>query len=322
MGWSWAGASEWLSENKAEELEREKWEIARKDKLISLTLPELIKRKEAREAKVQASTSRISAAQAYEIDTEAAAILEAAGKLEPLLSRLDKMENTNPTSIRQLSERLIKDLGPERIAEAMNYALDKDFLDEPSSSKYIEILYDTDADDIISKAAELGAQGSSRVRPNIEIDPINTAAFRATSPTVRSQVQKAIEAQIGPQIGGTVTKNANGENIVTFTKPDAAARIVQNAVQYYFDQTTDVFSVRDPSEVFNEIYDKTLSFKEQSDGVLEVMADTPFDTAVVVMPSVTPPPSSASPEETPAPSTSIQAIGQQDDMFHEFNLKP
>ena len=320
MGWSWAGASEWLSENKAEELEREKWEIARKDKLISLTLPELIKRREAREAKVQASTSRISAAQVYEIDTEAAAILEAAGRLEPLLSRLDKMENTNPTTIRQLSERLIKDLGPERIAEAMHYALDKDFLDEPSSSKYIEILYDTDADDIISKATELGAQGSTRVRPNIELDPINTAAFRATSPTVRSQVQRAIEAQIGPQIGGTVTKNESGQNIVTFEDPDAAGRIIQNAVQYYFDQTTDAFSVRDPSEVFNDIYDKTLSFKEQSDGVLEVMADTPFDTAVVVMPSITPAPGSASPEGTPAPSTSIEAIGQQEDMFEQFNL--
>lgn len=321
MAWSWAGASEWLSEKKAEEFEREKWEVARKDKLVSLTLPELIKRREAREAKIQASTSRISAAQAYEMDTEAAAILEAAGKLEPLLSRLDKMQDVNITSIRRLSEQLITDMGPERIAEAMNYALDKDFLDEPSASKYIEILYDTDADDIISKATELGAAGSRRVRPTIEVDPINTAAFRGTSPTVRSQVQRAIEFQIGTQIGGTVEKNDNGENIISFEDPDAVGRIVQNAVKYYFDQTTDPFLVRDPSEVFNDIYDKTLDFKEQAEGNLELMADIPFSTSVVVLPSNSPPPNATSSEVTPPPTTSIEAIASQEDIMDQYNLR-
>ena len=319
MAWSWAGASEWLSEKKAEEFEREKWEIARKDKLISLTLPELIKRREAREAKVQASASRISAAQAYEMDTEAAAILEASGRLESVLSRLDKMKDVNVTTVRQFSERIISDMPPERVAEAMEYALNKDFLDEPSASKYIEILYDTDADGIIAKATELGAAGSRRVRPTIEVDPINTAAFRATTPTDRSQVQKAIENQLGPQIGGSTSKNANGELVTTFSDPDAAGRIVQNAVDYYFEQTTDAFATRDPSEVFNDIYNKTLEFKEQANGMLEIVADTPFDASIVTIPNPTV--TGPAVEPTAPPSTSLEAIQQQEDLMEQYNLK-
>ena len=283
MGWSWAGASEWLSEKKLEERERQKWEQARKDKLVSLTLPTLIKRKEERDAKKEATTARMATADRLGFDVEAAAVLEATGQLEGILSDIDP-KKANKTAIKKLSEGLLQDLDPELIGQAMKYAIDTDFLEEPSVAKYIEILYNADADNVVNVAAELGASGGRRVRPDIDTRDINTRALQGTDPTYIKGVQRTIEARVGAQLGGKIEIDSNGNTVMQFgPQPADAQKIINNAVDYYFDVTSDAFNTKDPNEIFAEISDKVEDFTSKT-GDLAVIADTPFTASIVADP--------------------------------------
>lgn len=294
MGWSWAGAAEWLSEKKERDFEREKWEEARKDKMISLILPELIERRKAREGAVKESKQRIATAVSYKMDMEAAAILEANGQLPSLLSKLEKVQEStgkdiDRNALKVLSETLLEKVSPEQLASAMKYAIDDDFLQAPSSEKLLQTLYATKSGDLLTVAAELGAGGTRSARPNIGTFDINQMALIAVGQEERKKVQETIEKAIAPQIGGTVGTNAAGQQVVQFEDPTSAARIVQNAVDYFFAQTRDPMVSRSEVDVMGEIYDKTLEYTAAGDPkdskfLLARVAATPFGQPLVEVP--------------------------------------
>ena len=112
----------YFSKKDADKKDLEERDLARKDKLISMILPELMDRHAKRNALLQAASSRINFATIdLNMDQEAAAILEATGQLAGLNTRLKELKedpdrSISSSALRQLSEGLIRDLAPEKIA--------------------------------------------------------------------------------------------------------------------------------------------------------------------------------------------------------------
>lgn len=327
MAWSWAGAAEWLKEEKDRELEREKWEMARKDKMIGLILPELIERRKARTKRREEAVARISTAVSYNMDREAAAILEANGQLPLLLTRLNKL-NENPdkdidrNALKKLSEILVEKVSPEKLAAAMSYAIDDDFLEEPSMTKMVNALYAAELDELPNVAAELGAAGGTREKPGIGPFSINQMAFTAIGQEERKKVQETIEKAIAPQIGGSVTTNNAGQQVVQFEDPVSAAKIVQNAVDYYFSQTRDPMISRSEIDVIGDIYKKTLEYNSAEGGAnLATIAATPFGSKLVVIPEpVTPPEGEEGSSAEEALTIPQSNLSEEEDYYTKFNL--
>ena len=283
-GWSWAGASEWLDEKKAEEKDLAARDLARKDKLISMILPELLDRRAKRQERLQAASSRISFATIdLGMDQEAAAILEATGQLAGLNTRLKELKedpdrSISSSALRQLSEGLIRDLAPEKIAAAMDYAIGNDFLDAPSTTKYIEALYASSSDDIMATAAELESGSGRRApRPNIGRIDFNELALTEQDPKKRATMVKILSTNLSPHLGGTASVNETGQTITTWLKPAEAQKVIQNATDYFIAQSSDVFNTKSEIEILEDIYDLTGGYIASTGDIAKV-AQVDFGT--------------------------------------------
>jgi hypothetical protein len=283
MSFSYAAAAEWSDQKKADKKDLEARDLARKDKLISMILPELLDRNAKRTALLQAASSRIGTAVNYGMDQEAAAILEATGQLPTLVTRLEKLDQDPDRSIsgsalRQLSEGLIRDLAPEKIAAAMDYAIGNDFLDAPSTTKYIEALYASSSDDIMTTAAELESGSGRRApRPNIGRIDFNELALTEQDPKKRATMVKILSTNLSPHLGGTASVNETGQTITTWLKPAEAQKVIQNATDYFIAQSSDVFNTKSEIEILEDIYDLTGGYIASTNDI-EKVAQIDFGT--------------------------------------------
>jgi hypothetical protein len=283
MSFSYAAAAEWSDQKKADKKDLEARDLARKDKLISMILPELLDRNAKRTALLQAASSRIGTAVNYGMDQEAAAILEATGQLPTLVTRLEKLDqdpdrSISSSALRQLSEGLIRDLAPEKIAAAMDYAIGNDFLDAPSTTKYIEALYASSSDDIMTTAAELESGSGRRApRPNIGRIDFNELALTEQDPKKRATMVKILSTNLSPHLGGTASVNETGQTITTWLKPAEAQKVIQNATDYFIAQSSDVFNTKSEIEILEDIYDLTGGYIASTNDI-EKVAQIDFGT--------------------------------------------
>ena len=260
MGWSWAGASEWLSEKKLEERERQKWEEARKDKMISFILPELIKRDEKRKAIAEAAKAEMSTAvRKFGMDQATAAVLYSTGELGDILPILEenyKKGSVNTAAINNLTARVREDVPPEKIAAALKYASKIGFLEQPSVEKYVETLYGVEtADEVLDTAARLSAQGVQQAGPDIQAFGLNPSGMSVVDEKRRKSIQDTITATLGTQLGLTAVTDSSGVKSYQFEDPAAAGRIINNATEYYVAELQNsVFSSKSPEEIQTEIY--------------------------------------------------------------------
>ena len=223
-------------------------------------LPELMSRIEARKEKAQKRAARVSTAVGFGLTEEAAAVLESSGDLDTLLVRLNKLqENPDKTISRsgmeRLSEAVVANLKPEKIASAMAYALDMGFAEDPTSDKLIEAIYANTEEDFETALTPLlsAATGSGAASPGIDRFRVNPMSLTSFDTDKEAKVQKQLERSLMGQLGGSY--NADTGNI-TWTNPDAAGEIIQNAVEYFKVQVSDPLIQKDESDVYSEIFDK------------------------------------------------------------------
>jgi hypothetical protein len=325
MSFSYAAAAEWSDQKKADKKDLEARDLARKDKLISMILPELLDRNAKRTALLQAASSRIGTAVNYGMDQEAAAILEATGQLPTLVTRLEKLDQDPDRSIsgsalRQLSEGLIRDLAPEKIAAAMDYAIGNDFLDAPSTTKYIEALYASSSDDIMTTAAELESGSGRRApRPNIGRIDFNELALTEQDPKKRATMVKILSTNLSPHLGGTASVNETGQTITTWLKPAEAQKVIQNATDYFIAQSSDVFNTKSEIEILEDIYDLTGGYIA-STGDIEKVAQIDFGTPLAEI-TTTPIVTTNSPEQDLQITPPIPIVETDDDIINN-NIRP
>ena len=223
-------------------------------------LPELMSRIEARKEKAQKRAARVSTAVGFGLTEEAAAVLESSGDLDTLLVRLNKLqENPDKTISRsgmeRLSEAVVANLKPEKIASAMAYALDMGFAEDPTSDKLIEAIYANTEEDFETALTPLlsAATGSGAASPDIDRFRVNPMSLTSMDSDKTAKVQKQLERSLMSQLGGSY--NADTGNIV-WQNPDAAGEIIQNAVEYFKVQISDPLIQKDESDVYSEIFDK------------------------------------------------------------------
>lgn len=223
-------------------------------------LPELMSRIEARKEKAQKRAARVSTAVGFGLTEEAAAVLESSGDLDTLLVRLNKLqENPDKTISRsgmeRLSEAVVANLKPEKIASAMAYALDMGFAEDPTSDKLIEAIYANTEEDFETALTPLlsAATGSGAASPDIDRFRVNPMSLTSMDSTKTAKVQKQLEASLASQLGGTYNRETGN---VVWQNPDAAGEIIQNAVEYFKVQISDPLIQKDESDVYSEIFDK------------------------------------------------------------------
>jgi hypothetical protein len=324
---SYAAMADYFDEKKAEKKDLEARDLARKDKLISMILPELLDRRAKRDARFQAASSRIGTAVNYGMDQEAAAILEATGQLPTLVTRLEKLDQ-NPekkissSALRQLSEGLIRDLAPEKIAAAMDYAIGNDFLDAPSTTKYIEALYASSSDDIMATAAELESGSGRRApRPNIGRIDFNELALTEQDPKKRATMVKILSTNLSPHLGGTASVNETGQTITTWLKPAEAQKVIQNATDYFIAQSSDVFNTKSEIEILEDIYDLTggyIASTNDIEKVAQIDFGTPLAEITTTINPITP---TGNPEQDLQVSPLIPTDETDDDIINN-NIRP
>lgn len=324
---SYAGAADYFDEKKAEKKDLEARDLARKDKLISMILPELLDRRAKIAAILQAASSRIGTAVNYGMDQEAAAILEATGQLPTLVTRLEKLDQ-NPekkissSALRQLSEGLIRDLAPEKIAAAMDYAIGNDFLDAPSTTKYIEALYASSSDDIMATAAELESGSGRRApRPNIGRVDFNELALTERDPGKRATMVKILSTNLAPHLGGSAKTNQTGQTITVWDKPVEAQKIIQNATDYFIAQSSDVFNTKSEIQILEDIYDLTggyIASTSDIEKVAQIDFGTPLSDLTTTINPITP---TGNPEQDLQVAPPIPTDETDDDIINN-NIRP
>jgi hypothetical protein len=325
---SYAAAADHFSKKDADKKDLEARDLARKDKLISLILPELLDRRDKKTALLQAASSRISYATIdLGMDQEAAAILEATGQLEVLNTRLKELKEDPDRSIsgsalRQLSEGLIRDLAPEKIAAAMDYAIGNDFLDAPSTTKYIEALYASSSDDILTTAAELESGTRRRApRPNIGRIDFNELALTEQDPKKRATMVKILSTNLSPHLGGTASVNETGQIITSWEKPAEAQKVIQNATDYFIAQSSDVFNTKSEIEILEDIYDLTGGYIASTGDIAKV-AQIDFGTPPSdITPSTNPIIPTGNPEQDLQIPPPISTDETDDDIINN-NIRP
>lgn len=230
------------------------------EKRKGMILPELIARIEARKEKAQKRAARVSAGVGFGLTEEAAAVLESSGDLDTLLARLTKLQEDpdktiSRSGIERLSEAVVANLKPEKIASAMAYALDMGYAEDPTSDKLIEAIYANTQEDFETALTPLlgAAAGGGAASPDIDRFRVNPMALTSMDSTKTAKVQKQLEASLASQLGGTYNRETNN---VVWQNPDAAGEIIQNAVEYFKVQISDPLIQKDEIDVYQEIFDK------------------------------------------------------------------
>ena len=177
-------------------------------------------------------------------------IVENAAEFESQMDRAISEAGMN-----RLSEAVVANLKPEKIASAMAYALDMGYAEEPTSDKLIEAIYANTEEDFETALTPLltAATGSGASSPDIDRFRVNPMSLTSMDSDKTAKVQKQIERSLMSQLGGSY--NADTGNIV-WQNPDAAGEIIQNAVEYFKVQISDPLIQKDESDVYSEIFDK------------------------------------------------------------------
>jgi hypothetical protein len=298
------------------ELNRQEDKAARREEFMmnllekrkAAILPQLMERIEKRNSATKARAARVSAAVGFGMTKEAAAVLESSGNLTNLLTRLNTLdENPEKTisraGIERLSEAVVANLKPEKVASAMAYAFDMGYAEEPTSDKLIEAIYANTSEEFSTALTPLmsaASQGGEEA-PGISRFSVNPMSLTSMNTEKTAKVRKYLSETLAGQLGG----NYNDETKkVTWENPDAAGEIIQNAVEYFKVQLSDPLNQKDETDIYREIFDKINLLTGYKD--LRDIA-TNYPTFEFTPPTTTPPPPGSSDgggDPIPAPVTS------------------
>lgn len=273
---------------------REEFMMNLLEKRKAAVLPQIMDRIEKRKEGAKLRAARVQTAVSFGMTDEAAAVLESSGNLDGLLVRLNKL-NEDPektisrAGIERLSEAVVANLEPEKIASAMSYAFDMGYAEEPTSDKLIEAIYANTQDEfataltpLMSAASKGGAQA-----PDIGGFNVNPMSLTSMNTEKESKVYKQIERSLLGQLGGKYNRDTG--NIV-WEDADAAGEIIQNAVEYFKVELSDPLNQKDESDIYSEIFDKVNVLTANTD-LRDIATNYPtFEFTPPTVPTNNPPP--------------------------------
>ena len=210
------------------------------------------------------SQARISKAKTFGFDSKAALALEMSGELDSLITRLTKLredpdKEISEENINKMSKAILENVPPEKLAQAMEYALDSGAGEEVTAEKLINAIFSATTPSEVGEAASMIGDISGESLPSVGPFGLNLVSLTDFRPEKKTQVKKLIEGQLAPLLGHGGSTNQDGNTVYNWTNPMAAGRIINNALEYYSERRSDPFLEVDLADITTDITNKVNS---------------------------------------------------------------
>lgn len=210
------------------------------------------------------SQARISKAKTFGFDSKAALSLEMSGQLESLITRLTKLDedpekDISRENIKKMSKAILESVPPEKLAQAMEYALDSGAGEEVTAEKLINAIFSATTPSEVGEAAGMVGDISGESLPSVGPFGLNLVSLTEFTPEKKAQAKKLIEGQLASLLGHGGSTNQDGNTVYNWTNPMAAGRIVNKALEYYTERRADPYLDVDIGDITDDITNKVNS---------------------------------------------------------------
>ena len=210
------------------------------------------------------SKGRISKAVSFGFDRKAALSLEMSGELDSLITRLTKLredpeKKISKANIKKMSKAILENVPPEKLSQAMEYALDSGAGEEVTAEKLINAIFSATTPSEVGEAASMVGDISGGSLPSVDPFGLNLVSLTEFRPDKKAQAKKLIEGQLAPLLGGGGSTDQFGNTVYNWTNPMAAGRIINNALEYYTERRSDPFLEIDTADITDDITNKVNS---------------------------------------------------------------
>ena len=207
------------------------------------------------------SQARISKAKTFGFDSKAALSLEMSGQLESLITRLTKLDedpekDISRKNIKKMSKAILENVPPEKLAQAMEYALDSGAGEEVTAEKLINAIFSATTPSEVGEAASMIGDISGESLPSVGPFGLNLVSLTEFGPDKKAQAKKLIEGQLAPLLGHGGSTNQDGNTVYNWTNPMAAGRIINKALEYYTERRADPYLDVDIGDITDDITNK------------------------------------------------------------------
>jgi len=223
-----------------------------------------LKKFQAIKASKKESQARVSKAVSFGFDRKAALSLEMSGELDSVITRLTKLredpdKKISKANVKKMSKAILENVPPEKLAQAMEYALDSGAGEEVTSEKIINAIFSATTPSEVGEAASMIGDMSGESLPSVGPFGLNLVSLTDFRPEKKAQVKKLIEGQLAPLLGHGGSTNQDGNTVYNWTNPMAAGRIINNALEYYSERRSDPFLEVDLADITTDITNKVNS---------------------------------------------------------------
>ena len=207
------------------------------------------------------SQARLSKAKTFGFDSKAALALEMSGQLESLITRLTKLDedpekDISRKNIKKMSKAILENVPPEKLAQAIEYALDSGAGEEVTAEKLINAIFSATTPSEVGEAASMIGDISGESLPSVGPFGLNLVSLTEFGPDKKAQAKKLIEGQLAPLLGHGGSTNQGGNTVYNWTNPMAAGRIINKALEYYTERRADPYLDVDIGDITDDITNK------------------------------------------------------------------
>jgi len=206
------------------------------------------------------SQARIDKAKSFGFDSKAALALEMSGELDSVITRLTKIKeadgkDVDGQSVARMSQAILENVPPEKLAQAMEYAIDSGAAQEVTAEKLINAIFSATTPSEVGEAASMvgdisGAEGLPSVGPF----GLNLISLTESDPADDAASRKLLESRVQHLLGGEGGRtDGAGGVIYNYANPAAAGAIVDNAFQYYLQEKKEPLRQRTQTAIMTEI---------------------------------------------------------------------
>lgn len=263
-----AGAAKALSEEKdAQQEQARAILLAQQEYLMESGIAKLSAIKKGRKE----SEARIDKAVSFHFDRKAALALEMSGQLEGTLTRLTKIQEADgkqidKQSVLKMSQAILENVPPEKLAQAMEYAIDSGAAEEVTAEKLINAIFSaTTSEELGLVSQSVSDISGGEGLPSVGPFGLNLLSLTESDPADDAKARDLLEGRISHLLGlkpGSLP-NENGRTIYNYDNQVAANTIVDNAFQYYLQQMDEPLNqktgVQIQSDIVNRLEDLVMN---------------------------------------------------------------
>ncbi len=223
------------------------------------------------------SQARIDKAKSFEFDSKAALALEMSGELDSVITRLTKIKeadgkDVDGQSVARMSQAILENVPPEKLAQAMEYAIDSGAAEEVTAEKLINAIFSaTTSEELGLVSQSVSDISGGEGLPSVGPFGLNLLSLTELGEERTQKARNLIEDRLKDSLGRTLTPNG-----YVFDEPTEANRIIEKALDYYVERRGDPLLQVDIADVTSEISQKLDSLIQQNINLNTIANDYDF----------------------------------------------